>query len=629
LPVAHIEFHHFLNHDAEMLRSLFDLGAPVEVIIHDYSWICPRITLVGATGRYCGEPFLEACARCLADVGGLLDETISVFDLRARSYDWLYYADRVIVPSENVKGRLARYFPGIDFTVRSWEMPEPFPAATANARLALAEKERVLKVGVIGAIGDVKGYRVLQDCALDAKDRELPLDFVLIGFSQDDSGLLDTGRVFVTGRYDEDELPGLLAREDCDVILLPAVWPETWSYVLTQALSAGFPVAAFDIGAIAERLRRESWPCLLLPLATKAQQINDRLLAWTKKAPPVETSPPSDVPALLHCASRDTFLSSSPEAGFPMNSSQNAPSALIASAEILSLQQGLYLVSINAATPTAVGAKRRLQAPAAHVGLGPGHGAGQVEFLSHTRHGDQWLCYPEDRVVVRVIDGEADVLVTTLQVDVSAQLYVSVQRLGGGASQTSAQVSALPGALQAPQGGKGLKFQITAHVCRRGDLVFLDPIWAGCVGEALPIEAFDIVPRQILRPDQIEYRGVLLDGSETPWMDGGGLCGSRGKATSLTGFAVRLKGDAAQSFDCVYTGAFVSGQRVGPLSNGMACLSPISDDPLEAIQLAIYQRDEVAQTEHAILAGDPPDVEIGAETGGKRLFSIFRETDES
>ena len=36
---------------------------------------------------------------------------------------------------------------------------------------------------------------------------------------------------------------------------LPAIWPETWSFALSDALNSGLPVVAFDIGAPGERLR--------------------------------------------------------------------------------------------------------------------------------------------------------------------------------------------------------------------------------------------------------------------------------------------------------------------------------------------------------------------------------------
>ena len=42
------------------------------------------------------------------------------------------------------------------------------------------------RVCVIGAIGIHKGYQVLLDCARDAAERRLPLEFVVVGHTIDD-----------------------------------------------------------------------------------------------------------------------------------------------------------------------------------------------------------------------------------------------------------------------------------------------------------------------------------------------------------------------------------------------------------------------------------------------------------
>ena len=99
----------------------------------------------------------------------------------------------------------------------------------------------------------------------------------MIGYTPNDAALLATGKAFVTGGYADAEVPHLLRRESPDLAWLPSVWPETWCYALDHAQSAGLPVVAFDLGAIAERLRA-SGGGLLLPLEMAAGRINDCLI---------------------------------------------------------------------------------------------------------------------------------------------------------------------------------------------------------------------------------------------------------------------------------------------------------------------------------------------------------------
>jgi GT2 family glycosyltransferase/glycosyltransferase involved in cell wall biosynthesis len=247
-PVC-IELHHFIGHDPALFGLAHALDVPYDVVIHDYAWICPRINLMAADKHYCGEPDSDACEACYTDMGGIIDEDIPPSRLRRRSQNVLAGARRVVVPSQDVAGRLARYFPDVACVVTPWE---------SDARSAAPEqrshRER-LRVAVVGAIGVEKGYEYLLACARHTVKLRLPLEFVVVGHTCDDKRLWDTGVVHITGEYREVEANELIRAQQADVGFLPALWPETWSYTLTQLWQAGLEVVAFDIGAPAERIR--------------------------------------------------------------------------------------------------------------------------------------------------------------------------------------------------------------------------------------------------------------------------------------------------------------------------------------------------------------------------------------
>jgi glycosyltransferase involved in cell wall biosynthesis len=130
---------------------------------------------------------------------------------------------------------------------------------------------------VVGAIGIEKGFDVLLACARDVSRRKLKLEFRLVGHSCDDARLLATGCVHITGRYEEEEVVGLIRAQRAQLAFLTSLWPETWCYTLTQCWRAGLDVAAFDIGAPAERIRRtgRGW---LFPLSLPPAAMSKRLL---------------------------------------------------------------------------------------------------------------------------------------------------------------------------------------------------------------------------------------------------------------------------------------------------------------------------------------------------------------
>ena len=267
------ELHHLLGHDQAVIELLRRLRIPYDAYAHDYAWFCPRIALIGPERRYCGEPDIAGCEHCIADQGSLLEEPIGVRALVARSAALLDGASRVVSPTGDGAARLVRHFPSIRPVVEPWEDDTGWPAP----RLASAPGA-ALQVAVLGGIGPEKGFDVLLHCVRDARARALPMRFTVIGHTLDDERLLEAGPVFVTGAYrSDDELAGLIAEEQPSLVFLPSIWPETWSYTLSHAWAAGLAVVAFDIGAIAERIRARGHG-FLLPLGLSPPAVNVALL---------------------------------------------------------------------------------------------------------------------------------------------------------------------------------------------------------------------------------------------------------------------------------------------------------------------------------------------------------------
>lgn len=253
------------------------LGARLDINVHDYSVICPRINLADRSGLYCGEPDAQGCNNCLQRVGSDYG-VIHIEDWRALYSHVLHAADHVLVPDRDVAQRLHRYYPGIAMEVSPHEVID---YGSLSMRLPDLTAEQPLRIVVIGAIGKIKGFDILLACARDAIKRNLPLEFVLLGYSLDDTQLQNAG-VQVTGRYLEHEAEERLRGLDPHVAWLPSLWPETYSYTLSTALLCGCPAFAFDLGAMARRLRDAGLDAMLMPLslASSAEAINHCFLEY-------------------------------------------------------------------------------------------------------------------------------------------------------------------------------------------------------------------------------------------------------------------------------------------------------------------------------------------------------------
>lgn len=282
LGITEINEHGMVDFDPQapvhLTRLVRALGVPLHLDIHDYKVICPRINLMDEAGMYCGEPDERTCNWCLASRKNSFGAT-DIGEWRRIHRQLLSQASAVVVPDEDVADRLRGYYADLAYTVVPHD--DDFPVSAS--RLPRLDGNGVLHVVIIGAISQIKGFDVLLACARHGRTENLPIRFTVLGHSLNDRQLVNEG-VAVTGRYRDDEAEALLRSLDPGFVWLPSTWPETYSYTLSIALATNFPVAAFDIGAIATRLRRKDRGQYLMPLekARDPKHLTQQLLAWAQ-----------------------------------------------------------------------------------------------------------------------------------------------------------------------------------------------------------------------------------------------------------------------------------------------------------------------------------------------------------
>jgi GT2 family glycosyltransferase/glycosyltransferase involved in cell wall biosynthesis len=289
INITEVHIHHTIDFGSNAVWQLSDLiealAVPYEVTVHDYFSICPRINLVDESGFYCGEPDEVGCNACLAQRGSLVGRP-EIKAWRSGFEHLLTRAAKVLAPSQDVANRLGAYFPDVAATVVSHE--EPMPPAPWKA----PRGEKPLRIGTVGAISAVKGFHVLAACAEWARANQPDLRFVVLGFTEDDHGAERCG-VEIAGPYAHDRILEEISEQSFDLIFLPSVCPETYSYVLSSALQTGLPIVVFDIGAPAERLRGVPQGLVLpLDMAKEPDALVKRLVAHAEIAN-VGGNPPS------------------------------------------------------------------------------------------------------------------------------------------------------------------------------------------------------------------------------------------------------------------------------------------------------------------------------------------------
>ncbi len=260
IDVQRIHFHHLIA----LHPVLFDLPArldvPYDFTVHDYYTICPQINLVDCEGRYCGEPKKEEiCNACLMLRPAPGTRSIAVW--RKNNEAFLNGAARCFCPSIDTGSRISKYFPESKVKIVYHERIHLEPKIMSSHELEKMAKAKTLKIVVIGALSQMKGADLLEAVAIDAKKRNLAIEFILIGYAYRSLATAPRANLSVTGSYQEKELLSLIAVHDPHLFWFPALCPETYSYTLSTALQHNLPIVASDLGAFRERLdgRPLSW----------------------------------------------------------------------------------------------------------------------------------------------------------------------------------------------------------------------------------------------------------------------------------------------------------------------------------------------------------------------------------
>jgi glycosyltransferase involved in cell wall biosynthesis len=143
------------------------------------------------------------------------------------------------------------------------------------------EGNRPIRVAILGALSPMKGPDILEEAVIDAHKRALPITFKLFGYAY--RALAENNRLEIHGKYDPSDLPTLLDAWKPDIVWFPALWPETYSYTLSECFRLGLPVLVSNLGALADRIenRPHSWA---LPWHFSGREWNDQIIELNQKS---------------------------------------------------------------------------------------------------------------------------------------------------------------------------------------------------------------------------------------------------------------------------------------------------------------------------------------------------------
>lgn len=264
---------------ASPLFAARDLGVPTLVTLHDFWFLCPRITLQRGDGSLCAtlpeDP--AACGWCARLAGrryrlpnqlsgGMLGAVATRFDLageradqamrRARLVEALASVDRAIAPSRFLAGRYAGFVPAERLHVMRLGLDRQ-----ALATAGPPPDDGVMRLGYIGQIAPHKGVHVLVRALQRVPRLGQPIELTIYGnLAQNPEYTArlqrmigDDPRIRLAGPFDNRQAAEVLGR--LHAIVVPSLWYENSPLAIQEAQAAGRPVLTSALGGMAELVR--------------------------------------------------------------------------------------------------------------------------------------------------------------------------------------------------------------------------------------------------------------------------------------------------------------------------------------------------------------------------------------
>ncbi len=249
----------------EFLCELLDRRIHLTYMMHDFYAICPMYNLINYEMEYCGVPEdPNYCNKCLKSnplirmqVAYIRSEypNISISDWRTHFGQLLYRADKIVFFSQSSMAIASKAYPAL--SLRRDKLEVTPHKVTWVRRVATGAPGDVINIGIIGAMTFTKGIHIISALAGYIDNYQLNYRVHIFGKVTDPQMNLEQySCVTLHGKYDRNELPLLMEQTHIDIILIPSIWPETFSYTTEESILMDLPVAVFDLGAPGERVRR-------------------------------------------------------------------------------------------------------------------------------------------------------------------------------------------------------------------------------------------------------------------------------------------------------------------------------------------------------------------------------------
>lgn len=238
----------------------------IKVLGHDFYPICPNFLLFNKT-EFCNIPEdANTCRSCIANLTETIEPVLISNDFtthqkwRGKWGSLLQLCDEVTVFSESTKNLYVRVWPKISDKIVI--KPHQLIGFTKKAK----SKKNICVLGNIHSIA--KGAAIVKDLAIEL-EKNNPGNYNLISIGAI-APQYDSQNINKTGAYTIDNLYEKLIEHRIDLIFIPSVCSETFSFTTREAIESNIPTACFQLGGQYDQIKNYSKGIVIKHISAKA-----------------------------------------------------------------------------------------------------------------------------------------------------------------------------------------------------------------------------------------------------------------------------------------------------------------------------------------------------------------------
>jgi glycosyltransferase involved in cell wall biosynthesis len=265
-----------------IVNLLHKLNATLDFKVHDFFALCPSPHLSDYEGKYCAVPEDAAiCRNCLKRNNHWYHSWYPEINKPKEIKEWhkpflelLDIASTVTFFDQSSVDIFCKVYKLAPGKIRV--LPHDINYFHNNDQVDIGGD---LHIGILGTLSPLKGADVVDALYSYIEKQHLQIPLTVVGhiFKKPRLG------INVLGKYEPNNLPSILSSHKINIILMPSIVPETFSYTISEAMKMGLPIVSFDIGAQGHRVKQ--YPLgKVVPLGASPSVILTAILSIFKTA---------------------------------------------------------------------------------------------------------------------------------------------------------------------------------------------------------------------------------------------------------------------------------------------------------------------------------------------------------